>query len=208
MNVLEQFGIIPIDFATLVSVLSQYKSPDDKVASLEKKGELIRLKKGLFVVSPDVHRQVLSVELIANHLYGPSYITFEKALSFYKLIPERVHTTRSMTIKRARNFTTPLGNFDYVTAKADYYRIGIRTNIINDKLAYLIASPEKAICDMISTTQGLRLQSVKAMQTYLEEDLRIDFSAIAAFDTEVVRQCIETGKKKTELLQLYKFMQQ
>ena len=207
MNGLEQFGIIPINFATLVSVLGNYKSPADKVASHEKKGELIRLKKGLFVISPDVHRQVLSIKLITNHLYGPSYISFEKVLSFYKLIPERVHTTRSMSIKRARNFTTPLGYFDYVTAKAKYYRIGIRTNIIDDKLAYLIASPEKAICDMISSTAGLLLQSVKAMQTYLEDDLKIDFSGIAVLDTEIMRQCIETGKKRTELLQLYKFMQ-
>jgi len=75
-------------------------------------------------------------------------------------------------------------------------------------LAYLIASPEKAICDMICTTPGLRLQSVKAMQTYLEEDLRIDFSVNTDFDTEVVRQCIETGKKRTEFIQLYKFLKQ
>ena len=208
MNVLEQFGTIPIDFATLVSVLGGYKSPADKVASLVKKGELIRLKKGLFVVSPVVHRQAISIELVANHLYGPSYVSFERALSHYKLIPERVHTTRSMTIKRARNFTTPLGNFDYVTARADYYSIGIRTHITSSRLAYLLASPEKAICDMITTTPGLRLQSVKAMQTYLEEDLRMDFSSLAAFDNEIVRQCIETGKKKTGLVQLLKFLQQ
>ncbi|MFZ4550057.1 MAG: hypothetical protein ACOYN4_21585 [Bacteroidales bacterium] len=80
--VLQQFGVIPIGCATLASVLNEYKSPADKVASLEKKGELIRLKKGLFVVSPDVHRQVLSIELIASNLYGPSYVSFEKALSF------------------------------------------------------------------------------------------------------------------------------
>jgi len=206
MNILEQFGIIPIDFATLASVFEGYKSPADKVASLEKKGELIRLKKGLFVVSPQVHRQALSVELIANHLYGPSYISFEKALSLYKLIPERVHTTRSMTIKRARNFTNPIGNFEYVTATTDYYRIGIRTKVIDSKLAYLIASPEKALCDMIITSKRLRLQSVKAMQTYLEEDLRIDVSAIEVFDADVVKRCIETGKKRTELLQLYKLL--
>jgi predicted transcriptional regulator of viral defense system len=208
MNVLEQFGIIPVSSGALISVLRNYNSPNDKISNLEKKGELIRLKKGLYVVSPDVHRQVLSIELIANHLYGPSYISFERALSFYKLIPERVYTTRSMTIKRARSFTTPLGNFDYVSAKADYYSIGINSEIINDKLAYLVASPEKAICDMLVATPGLRLQSVKAMQVYLEEDLRIDFSAIETYNTDVIRQCIEVGKKKTELMQLLKFLQQ
>lgn len=208
MNVLEQFGIIPVSSGALISLLRNYSSPNDKISNLEKKGDLIRLKKGFYVVSPDVHRQALSVELIANHLYGPSYISFERALSFYKLIPERVYATRSMTIKRARSFMTPLGNFDYVSAKVDYYSIGINSKIINDKLAYLVASPEKAICDMLVATPGLRLQSVKAMQVYLEENLRIDFSAIEAYNMEVIRQCLEVGKKKTELSQLYKFLQQ
>lgn len=208
MNILEQFGIIPVNFGTLVAVLGNYNSPNDKVANLEKKGELIRLKKGLYVVSPVVHRQALSLELIANHLYGPSYVSCERALSFYNLIPERVYTTRSMTIARSRNFMTPLGNFDFITTNTDYYSIGIRNEIISDKLAYMIASPEKAICDMLVTTPGLRLQSVKAMQVYLEEDLRIDFSTSETLNPEVVWQCIEAGKKKTELHQFYKFLRQ
>ena len=207
MNVLEQFGIIPIDFNTLEAVLSEYRYPKDKVSKMEKSGELIRLKKGLFVVSPDIHRMTISKELIANHLYGPSYVSFETALSFYKLIPERVYTTRSMTLKRGRSFSNSLGNFDYISAPKDYYPIGICQEIVNDRYAYLIASPEKAICDMIMATSGLRLQSVKAMQIYLEEDLRIDFSSVAAFDTKIIRQCIDVGRKKTELTQLYKLLE-
>lgn len=207
MNVLEQFGIVPIDFATLEAVLSEYRYPGDKVSQMEKKGELIRLKKGIFVVSPNIHRLTISRELIANHLYGPSYISFENALSFYKLIPERVHNIHSMTLKRARKFSTPLGNFDYTSAPKDYFQIGIRQEIVSDKYAYLIASPEKAICDMIIATPGLRLQSVKAMQIYLEEDLRMDFSAVETYDIQIISQCIDAGRKKTELTQLYKLLE-
>ena len=112
-----------------------------------------------------------------------------------------------MTLKRARKFSTPLGNFDYISAPKDYFQIGIRQEIVSDKYAYLIASPEKAICDMIIATPGLRLQSVKAMQIYLEEDLRIDFSAVETFDTQIIRQCIDAGRKKTELTQLYKLLE-
>ena len=208
MNVLEEFGIVPIDFPALVTVLGDYKYPKDKVSKMEGKGELIRLKKGLYVVAPDVHHMTISKELIANHLYGPSYISFENALSFYQLIPERVHTIRSLTLKRARNFSTPIGNFEYISAKKNYFGIGIRQEIVNDRYAYLIASPEKALCDIIYATPGLRLQSVKAMQVYLEEDLRIDLSAIETFDTEIVRQCMVTGRKKTELTQLCKLLEQ
>lgn len=207
MNILEQFGIVPIDFNTIESLLKGYKYPKDKVSQMERNGELIRLKKGLYIVSPEIHRQTISKELIANHLYGPSYLSFENALSFYKLIPERVYSTRSMTLKRARNFSTPFGNFEYISAPKDYFQIGIRQEIVHDRFAYLIASPEKAICDMIIATSGLRLQSVKAMQIYLEEDLRIDFSAFETFDIQTIRQCIHVGRKKTELTQLYKFLE-
>jgi predicted transcriptional regulator of viral defense system len=174
---------------------------------MEKNGELLRIKKGLFVVSPEIHRMTISKELIANHLYGPSYLSLESALSFYKLIPERVHTVRSMTSKRSKSYATPLGIFDYVSAPKEYFQVGIRQEIVNERFAFLIASPEKAICDLIAATSGLRIQSVKAMQIYLEEDMRIDLSAIENFDLQIVRQCIDSGRKKTELKQLYKLLQ-
>lgn len=207
MNVLEQFGIIPIDFEALETVLTEYKYPKDKVSRMEKNGELLRIKKGLFVVSPEIHRMTISKELIANHLYGPSYLSLESALSFYKLIPERVHTVRSMTSKRSKSYTTPLGIFDYTSAPKEYFQVGIRQEIVNERFAFLIASPEKAICDLIVATSGLRIQSVKAMQIYLEEDMRIDLAAIENFDLQIVRQCIDSGRKKTELKQLFKLLQ-
>jgi predicted transcriptional regulator of viral defense system len=46
-------------------------SPKNKIASLEKEGALIRLKKGVYLVSGEIHGKVFSRELIANHLYGP-----------------------------------------------------------------------------------------------------------------------------------------
>lgn len=207
MKGLEKFGIIPIDFATLVTAVGDYKSPKDKLAALEKHGDLIRLKKGMFVVSPTIHNQPISKELVANHLYGPSYVSLESALSFYRLIPERVYSTRSMTQNRSKHFSTPLGNFDYVTTSPAYYKIGIRQEVVDNQYAYLIATPEKALCDMIIATPRLRLQSVKAMQTYLEEDLRIDFQMIQTFDKDIIRQCIAIGRKATELTQLYKALE-
>jgi hypothetical protein len=66
---LNQFGVIPIDYNTLVSSLGKYKSPKDKVARMEKDGEIIRLKKGMFVVTQKIHFQTLSRELIAHHMF-------------------------------------------------------------------------------------------------------------------------------------------
>jgi predicted transcriptional regulator of viral defense system len=208
MKELMKFGIIPIDFNVLTTALSGYQSPKDKISLLENNGVIIRIKKGLYVVSSETSQQTLSRELVANHLYGPSYISLESALSFYGLIPERVYTVRSVTTKRAKRFATQLGNFEYMTIPQDYYSIGIRQEIVNNEYAYLIASPEKAICDMILSTRNFRIQSIKAMQVFLEEDLRIDLSVIKAYNTDIIKSCIETGIKKTELTQLLKLLEQ
>jgi len=205
---LNQFGVIPIDYNTLVTTLGKYKSPKDKVARMEKEGEIIRLKKGLFVVTPKVHLQTLSKELIANHLYGPSYVSCETALSFYGLIPERVYLTKSMVTKRSKSYSTSMGNFEYISVNEDYFAIGIRQEIVEDKFAFMIATAEKALCDLIISTKGLKIQSMKAMQIYLEEDLRMDLSSVQDFNIEIIRQCNSvSNKKKTELTQLLKVIE-
>lgn len=194
-----QYGIIPVDHATILTNLGDYKSPNDKMRKLEKSGELIRLKKGLYVISPDVSKQTLSVELIANHLYGPSYISFESALSFYGLIPERVYTIKSATTKRKKKYQTPVGDFEYITVPENYFSIGLTQCIIQDSYAFIMASPEKAICDLIMSTSGLRLQSRKAMNEYLRYDLRIDLESERRSNPGIIEKCVQYGYKKTEL---------
>ncbi len=207
MKELVRFGTIPIDYNILTTALSGYQSPKDKISLLEKNGSIIRLKKGLYVVSSEISQQTLSRELMANHLYGPSYISLESALSFYGLIPERVYSVRSVTTKRAKHFSTKLGDFEYFTIPHDYFSIGIRQEIVNNEYAYLIATPEKAICDIILSTRNFRIQSIKAMQLFLEEDLRIDLSVIETFNSDIIKSCIKTGIKKTELTQFLKLLE-
>ena len=121
MGKLSSLQHIPVNSAVLKALLSNLKYPKDKISDLEKRGALIRLKKDLYVKGgADV-----SKELIANHLYGISYVSLETALAYYGMIPERVYTVRSMTTKRAKTFTTPLGNFEYKTVSADYFSIGL-----------------------------------------------------------------------------------
>ena len=196
MIALEHFRNIPLQSSVLQGLAGNYKFPRNKVSALEKRGQIIRLKKGLYVVSDKISRKTLSRELIANHLYGPSYISFETALAFYGLIPEKVFTMRSATFKRAICFENIVGNFEYITVPQNYYSIGIRQQTVDNEYTYLLATPEKALCDLILATPNLRLQSVKAMQIYLEEDLRIDFSALQNIDMEIIKQCVEIGRKK------------
>ncbi len=195
MESLSSLHNIPVNSAVLKTFLGNLKYPKNKISDMEKRSEIIRLKKDLYVNN----NVAISKELISNHLYGVSYISLETALAYYGIIPERVYAVRSMTTKRAKSFSTPLGNFEYKTVPADYFNIGLRQEIIENQYAFLIASPTKAICDMIVATPNLRIQSVKAMQKYLTEDLRIDVEVLKNLDKEIVRECVEVGKKKNEL---------
>ena len=206
MERLKNIGVIPINKNILYSLYDELKRPDEKISELERKGLIIRVKRNLYVVSPKVHNQEISSELVANHLYGPSYISFESALSYYGLIPERVYTMRSVCMKMHKWYDTPLGNFEYIKVPENYFPIGINPEIIENKYAFLIASPTKALCDMIATTPNLRLQSVKAINEYLEENLRFEMSALDSFNINIVEECLKYGRKKTELIQLLKLL--
>ena len=207
MENLEQLGIIPVDYSVLSSLFSDYRSPRNKIANLQKEGKIIRLKRGMYVVSSDVSKQLLSIELIANHMYGPSYVSLESALRYYGLIPEQVFTTRSITTNRSKKFENSIGNFEYITVNHSYYPLGIRQQTEENKYTFLIATPEKALCDMIISTPRLRIQSEKALITYLEEDLRFDMSSLKEMDTDIIKGCIQTGKKTIILKILLKLLE-
>ena len=204
---LRGFGCTPFSATTLDSLLTDYCSPKDKASSMVKQGELLRIKRGLYCVSPRLTGQRLSKELIANHLYGPSYVSLESALAYYNLIPERVEITQSVVIKRAKEFQTSLGRFTYTTIPPDYYSIGIKQEETLTGQTFLIASPEKALCDLVLLRPNLRIVSEGAMRMFLETHMRVDFQAISNPNLGVLDQCIATGRKNMALLCLRKVLE-
>lgn len=201
-TILEQYGSTPIEYGMLSESLSPfYASPKDKVDSLVKKGDLVRLKKGLYVVSRDKTGIPYDREILANSLYGPSYVSLETALSFYGLIPEGVFTTRSITFKRTKHYTNAVGRFEYFKVPSDYYPIGITLSKTDLGNWCLMATPEKALCDALYFLRGHRIQSKRAMKRFLSDDLRIDFSALDTFDREIVTSIIGL-KRKAEVYRL------
>lgn len=129
-------------------------------------------------------------------------------MSYYGLIPERVYTTRSITTNRSKKFENSVGYFDYATVNDAYHPIVIKQEIIENDYTFLIATPEKALCDLITTTPKLRIQSVKALITYLEEDIRFDMSALEDMNTNIIKECIKFGKKKEVFKILLKVLEQ
>ena len=203
---LSEIGNIPIDFSILKSIYHEHKSISNKVCDLEKSGKIIRLKKGMFIVSPSESGKLISMELIANHLYGPSYVSMETALRFYGLIPESVYSVQSMTTKHFKAFENTLGRFEYTQCSKQYFPIGIK-QFVNDSFSFLIASPEKALCDLIAYTPNLNLRFQKEILIYLEENLRLDMDAFYQMDNSVFKQRSEAGKKKNIINNILKIKQ-
>jgi predicted transcriptional regulator of viral defense system len=65
----------------------------------------------LYIFGDEERRGPYSRELLANLMYGPTFISLESALAFYGLIPERVEAMLSVTTGRSREFDTPVGRF-------------------------------------------------------------------------------------------------
>ncbi|MCK9303778.1 MAG: hypothetical protein M0P27_00085 [Bacteroidales bacterium] len=204
---LRGFGSVPLSTAAVDTLLVDYNSPKDKVSYMVEQGELIRIKRGLYCVSPTITGQRLSTEIVANHLYGPSYISLETALSFYNLIPERITSTQSVVTKRTKTFQTPLGRFTYSSIPDNYYSIGIRQKSSESGSTFLIASPEKALCDLILLRPNLRIVSKKAMFVFLTKYMRIDLQELKSPDLAVIDECIATQHKSTQLRCLRKVIE-
>ncbi|OFY85167.1 MAG: hypothetical protein A3F72_05145 [Bacteroidetes bacterium RIFCSPLOWO2_12_FULL_35_15] len=204
MNQLKQFGIIPFSTGTLKLLLSNYKSPNDKISELMASGEIMQIKKGMYIVSSEYRNQNISKEILANLIYGPSYVSLDFALSYYGMIPERVMITTSITPKRSKIFSTLFGEFTYTHSPINYYHIGISQEKNENQFNFLIASPEKALCDKIVFTKKLNLYSVSSMRYFLFDDLRIDFQNIKKLDLSIIEECIAVGPKQNELKLLLK----
>jgi predicted transcriptional regulator of viral defense system len=162
-----------IDYLFLKDCLKEYAQPRNKIQALLKSKGLIRVKKGLYVFGYKAARGPYSKEVLANLIYGPSAISLEYALSFYGLIPERVEEVTCVTPKRNKQFQTPIGSFGYHYLRLDRYPIGITQQTLMGDRKILIATKEKALCDMLC----LKCHSLKKefnLKQYLFEDLRIE----------------------------------
>lgn len=145
------------DYTLLMHALREYQKPRDKVRSLIRTQDIIRIKKGIYVLGPEYNKPY-SKYVLANMVYGPSYITAQTALSYWGLIPERVELIISMTCKRKKIFETQIGDFSYLYCKKNAYITGVKLEDTGDGKKFFIASPEKALCDLFAHQNDLYSQ--------------------------------------------------
>jgi hypothetical protein len=135
-------------------------------------GEILRLKPGLFLLDGPYRKSEPHPFQIAALLHYPSHISLESALAWHHLIPEAVFQVSSVTVGRSRTFTTPVGIFTFQRVPTDAPRAGVKAVEISRHSWAFIASPLRAIADMLYLNKMITWQ--KHGLSYLTESLRID----------------------------------
>lgn len=181
---------IPFDYTYLMNRLRDYVSPRDKISRMIQKGEIIQIKRGLYVLSPQFGPPI-NRRILANLIYGPSYISLEYALSYWGLIPEKVEVVTSMTTRRNKVFETPVGIFSYHYLKNSKFSVGI-DRIVEGKASFFIASKEKALCDRLTLESKLTKAD---MADFLSLDLRVDMGEVKNMDIRLIQKIEKVYRK-------------
>jgi hypothetical protein len=144
-------------------------------------GEVLRLKPGLYVLAPDYRRSSLHPFVVAAALHSPSHVSLESALSYHGLIPEAVFQVSSVTVERGRCFKTPLGNFEFYRVPSDQPRAGVVAERLDDHSWAFVASPLRAIADLVYLRKTVTSQDALK---FLTDSMRIDEDDLHAVDLE------------------------
>lgn len=179
--------------------LGNYSNKNNKISRDLKSNKMYKVITGLYETDPNIPGYYL-----ASCIYGPSYISFEYALSFYGLIPERVSTITCATFnkKKKKQYNTMFGIFTYRDVPILAYPEEILLNK-NGDYCYQIATKEKALCDKLYTLKPLNNYS--NLEKMLFSDLRIDVEEFNKLD---VNKIVELSKlyHSTNVSLLAKYM--
>jgi len=170
-----------VDFISILDKSAYSRQAIIKRAVQE--GFLSPLRRDLFLINNS--QFVVNAFEVAALIYGPSYISFESALSHHGWIPEAVRTTTSASVKRTKEFLTPIGAFSYEHIPLEAFSFGVEQHTQN-KINLFIATPCKALADMIYA----RKRTWKTSEELLE-DLRIEPESFENVDKKVLRTLIE-----------------
>ncbi|MYF71179.1 MAG: hypothetical protein F4053_12840 [Proteobacteria bacterium] len=142
-------------------------------------GRLLQLRRGLYALAPPWQRIKPHPFLIANRLGPGSYVSGLSALAFAQAIPEYVAEVTSCTGGRPHTHLTPLGRFSFRRLKAGL-RFGYRQVALGDGQTAFMATPEKALLDLIYLQPGgddpAFLKELRLNLDVLQSNLLDDFA--------------------------------
>ena len=169
-------------YASYSNLLSKIKRDADE-------GVLVRLTKGLYETNKRTNPY-----LLAGFILSPSYLSFDFALSFYGLIPEKVTsiTSASLNVRKNKTFENFFGRFEYSDVPSWVFSEGL-TYILPGDYMVKIATKEKAICD--SLCKWRVVNSMKELKELLFIDKRIDEDEFASCDFKLMLRLASIYKK-------------
>lgn len=157
-------------------------------------GEILRLKPGLFVLSPPYRKSEPHPFVVAAALHAPSHVSLESALAHHSLIPEAVYQVSSVTVGRSREFATPLGVFTFRRVPARAPRAGVEAVEVGRNASAFIASPLRAIADAIYLNKDVSWK--RNGIGYLSESLRIEEDDLRTLSFEALEEILDSIRNR------------
>ncbi len=170
-----------------------YSNINNKISRDVKSGEFFAISKGLYETDKNTPGHYL-----ASYIYGPSYLSFDYALSKYGMIPEAVYKTyTSATFKKnkRKTYSNVFGDFLYRDVPEGVYMFGVKA-VVENGYTYHIATPEKALCDKLYTMKPVK--NLEELRNLIFNDLRIDEGLFRKLDFEFITE-ISGGYKSNNL---------
>ncbi|MCE5187479.1 MAG: type IV toxin-antitoxin system AbiEi family antitoxin domain-containing protein [Planctomycetaceae bacterium] len=127
-------------------------SPDTRYGLIKRAlaaGEIIQIRRGLYCLAPKYQKKKINLYALAEHIYGPSYISLESALRWHGWIPEAVYALTSASMGRSKEFKTPLGVFSYSRVPQKIFFAGVDRLTDDAGDVFLMASALKALADYV-----------------------------------------------------------
>ena len=176
-----------------------YANKNMKISREIKKGNLIKIVNGLYETNSKVNGY-----LLANSIYGPSYLSFDFALFYYGLIPEKVTTYTSATCekKKKKEYNNQFGTYMYRDVPTLVYPLGIKI-IEEDEYFVQIATPEKALCDKLYTISPVK--NYGELENLLFDDLRIDEDELKKLNIDDIEE-LSNSYHCSNVTMLYRYM--
>lgn len=175
--------ITGVDLAAILD--KSYDSRHAIIKRAVKNDFLIRIQNDLYLISKPIKKELPNAFEIAQLIWGPSYISFESALSFHGWIPETAYTTTSACCKKGKTVTTPIGTFDFKHVPIDAFPMGLHFQQ-EENASFMIAQPWKAVADIIYSNK-IRWPDVTA----LSSDLRIEWEVLTTSDLSLLKYLAE-----------------
>ncbi len=170
---LQKVRDLPVIDTRILSIgLTDSSSMKVQVSRWVKSGKLIQLKRGLYLLAEPYRKTHPSEFYVAAILKSPSYMSLEKVLEYYGLIPEAVATYTSVTTRRPESIHTPVGTFDYRHIKPSLFW-GYTSLAFNGQTVF-IATPEKALLDFFYLNpQLVSLEYLNELRLQHVEDIKL-----------------------------------